>query len=84
MALHGDIMVNGTQIGVWSARRTTPLAEDREVYYYDCEVRWYTPDGKMHERTLTIDHAYSTGSILLAARVLQVAGFMKEEFGVRT
>lgn len=80
MALHGDIRVNGAEIGRWHAIRV----ETGEDNLYECAVSW-TPIGESpiphggghfdHSRveTFMIYHRFEDGAVHLTAKILNAA-----------
>jgi hypothetical protein len=72
MALHGDIRINGSLIGVWQARRTQRLWDVEAVHTYECRVDW-VDDTEKTGMAFLLDHRYSEGATALAAKVLQQA-----------
>lgn len=61
--IHGTIMINGQQIGHWSAICRTPVGSRPGIY--DAEL---TEGDLRYEATVT--HDYEDGASVLAARVL--------------
>ena len=72
MALHGDLSVNGERIGYWEAKRLQPFQPDRDTYSYECRVDRHR-DGKIEMVQFVLDHNYSEGAEMLAAKVLLLA-----------
>lgn len=67
MALHGEIRINGQEIGYWSARRLAdvwPVPADM-VNEYETTLKI---DGKV--TTGRVTHRYGDGAAVLAAKVL--------------
>ena len=73
MALHGDVRVNGRQVGCWSARRTEPLANTHDLYTYECYAEFYDLDGRQQRHTFKVQHVYAAGAMSLGAKVLDAA-----------
>lgn len=68
MAAHGSIMVNGWELGYWSAvRRGGDL---NPVNVYDCEVVVYEKSGEPMRSTFEVEHNYDDGIVVLGAKVL--------------
>jgi hypothetical protein len=67
--LHGEIKVNGHEIGRWSARRLvhppSPGANE-----YEIEVTYVDPEGREWGYRDTLWHNFGDGAITLAAEVL--------------
>lgn len=72
MALHGDIRINGSLLGVWTARRTQRLWDVDAVHTYECQVDW-VDDSEKAGMAFLLDHRYSEGATALAAKVLDRA-----------
>lgn len=67
MALHGDIMVSGTVIGGWSARRLEQVAGTTDDPVYEYKITAELNDER--EQTI-IQHRHSNGSVILAVSAL--------------
>jgi ribosomal protein S4 len=70
MALHGEIKVNGNEIGHWSARRLH--ADVREVCSYRYEVLWRDLSGNPNKVTGFLDWPYGN-AISLASEIMRRA-----------
>lgn len=69
--LHGEIKVNGDEVGDWSAirREKNVVAQDFE-HTYDCRV---TIQRSYKVREFTVKHRYGDGAAALAQKVLSQA-----------
>lgn len=82
MALHGDIRVNGTMLGVWSAQRREQLEQRPHLTFrYDCEAMWVGHDRKI---VFSMVHRYEEGATVLAAKVLTRAAADQVALGLLT
>lgn len=74
MSLHGEIKVNGHEIGRWNARRKEHPPQ--EVNTYEVVVLYSEPgdvpglDGRSHTVRGEIQHNFGDGAVTLAAKVL--------------
>lgn len=75
--LHGTIYVNHLTIGYWSARREKKITDPDAVYSYEVIV-WDGPDNIMEGH---LEHKYSDGARVLAAKVLLWADERVKESG---
>lgn len=64
--LHGEIKVNGAEIGSWEARRLMPLMEGVQDYEYAASM---TMDGAIVWSGV-VRHRYSAGAVSLAAKIM--------------
>ncbi len=74
--LHGDIRVNGSTIGHWSARRPENLSSEDSFHEYEWE---YYERGALIS-TGTLKHRYSDGAPVLAALVCLAASKGEREY----
>lgn len=70
MALHGEIKVNGHEVGNWYARRLH--IDVRTVCDYEYEVRWTTLEGDDRMTRGTLRWPYGS-AVDLAAEILSRA-----------
>lgn len=68
--LHGEIKVNGGQVGRWTARR---LVHPPQAFNdYECTLTYYDQQGyPMEAKWTLIGHHFGDGPVVLAARVLR-------------
>ena len=74
MSLHGEINVNGSEIGRWNARRMQHPPQ--EVNDYEVVVRYREPEylgGHSYTVRGCIQHRFGDGAVALAAEVLRWA-----------
>lgn len=67
MSLHGEIKVNQRVIGDWNARRKARTPQ--EVNTYEVRASWLH-DGIVREAETEMEHTFSDGAWVLAAKVI--------------
>lgn len=72
MALHGEIKVNGNEIGKWEAVRVGKADDD---FIYRCRVEYTNTSGYGYLRVFFVRHNYNDGALLLTSRVTERAAF---------
>lgn len=66
--MHGEIKVNGAEIGRWSARRKQHPPQ--AVNDYEVGVVYFEPDGTSHSKFGVIRHNYGDGALTLMAEIM--------------
>lgn len=80
--LHGNVELNGTVIGQWTATRTGPVKHEFNDYF--CTIWYRGTDGYLYERQWHIwGHHAGNGAFSLAARVLQEGGMHAKRKRIR-
>lgn len=73
--LHGTLDINGVPVAAWHAQRTTEVQDTNATHTYDCEVAWTNRKSVR----FNIDHVYSDGATVLAAKVMSRAARLEWE-----
>lgn len=66
--LHGKIEVNGVAIGLWEARRTTPVFQG--LNHYECKFFYRNQEGHPLYAEFELTHIEKVGAPILAANVI--------------
>jgi len=67
--LHGKIEVNGVAVGLWEAKRTTPVFDG--MNHYECEFFYRNNEGHPLHAQFTLTHFEKMGAPALAAAVIK-------------